>query len=156
MPFDTSSTELKMTYARFETLSPDGLAALLAMGKAVDSSGLEKPLTELLKLRVSQINGCAFCTELHLRVARRVGVEAGKLDLLAAWRDAPCYSPRERAALAWAEHITVAPTDAPPEETRAALSAAFDERELVHLTIAVANINAWNRIAGALHFPPNG
>ena len=91
-----------------------------------------------------------------LRVARRVGLEVGKLDLLTAWRDASCYSPRERAALAWAEHVTATPTAAPPEETTAAISAAFDERERVHLTIAIANINAWNRIAGALHFPPAG
>ncbi|SDU45021.1 carboxymuconolactone decarboxylase family protein [Stappia sp. ES.058] len=144
----------KLTYSDFEKAYPDALATLLAMGKAVDDSGLEKNLTELVKLRVSQINGCTFCTELHLRVARRAGVDSARLDLLTAWRDAPPYSARERAAIAWAEHVTMTPTTAIAEDLHASLNATFAEHELVNLTIAIANINAWNRIAGALHFPP--
>ncbi|KAA5605535.1 carboxymuconolactone decarboxylase family protein [Roseospira marina] len=154
MPSAPPAPAVTLSYRQFETIAPDGVAALLAMGKAVDDSGLEKPLTELVKLRVSQITGCAFCTELHVRVARRVGVEASKLDLLAAWRDAPVYTARERAALSWAEHVTAAPTAPPPHTVHAALAAAFEEHEIVHLTLTVATINAWNRIAGALHFPP--
>lgn len=146
-------TDRNMTYSDFERDHPAALAALLAMSKAVDASGLEKALTELVKLRVSQINACAFCIELHLSVARRAGVDEAKLDLLPAWHDSAVYSARDRAALAWAEHVTLTPTAALPASTRTALDTAFDASEQVNLTVAIANINAWNRIAGALHFP---
>ncbi|SDU43189.1 carboxymuconolactone decarboxylase family protein [Stappia sp. ES.058] len=146
------TTKRRLTYADFERDFPEALTTLLAMSKAVDASGLEKSITELVKLRVSQINACAFCTELHLRVARRTGVEEAKLDLLPAWRDTALYSARERAALAWAEHVTQTPTAGLPPDASAALDSAFAEPERVNLTIAIANINAWNRIAGALHF----
>ena len=145
---------LQLTYADFGRDHPEAVAALLALGKATDASGIEKSLTELVKLRVSQINGCAFCAELHLRVARRNGVDGARLDLLPVWREAAVYSARERAALGWAEHVTLTPAAAPGDGLRAALDSAFGEGELVALTIAIANVNAWNRIAGALHFPP--
>ncbi len=143
-----------LSYEQFELIAPGARSALLAMGKAVDESGLEKTLTELIKLRVSQINGCAFCVQLHLNVGRRLGLTAAKLDLVAAWRDAGVYSPRELAALAWAEHVTKLGDSDATVRLRAALDAHFSEAEVVHLTVAIANINAWNRIAATLHFPP--
>ncbi|MGV2107689.1 carboxymuconolactone decarboxylase family protein [Agrobacterium vitis] len=143
-----------ITYEHFRQTSVAAHAALLAMGKAVDDSGLEKELTELVKLRVSQINGCAFCTQLHLNVARRIGVETQKLDLLVAWRDAGVYSARERAALLWAEQITTMATHRTTTDDYTALFRDFSEEEAINLTVAIANINAWNRIAGGLHFPP--
>ena len=142
------------SYERFQEIAPAARAALLAMGKAVDDSGLDKRLTELVKLRVSQINRCAFCVGFHLGIARRVGVDAAKLDLVAAWRDAGVFTEREKAALAWAERLMLM-ADAPVTgDDQARLLAEFSEAEALNLTVAIANINAWNRIAGGLHFPP--
>ena len=149
-----SANEAKISYEQFQSIAPASLAALLAMGKAVDDSGLEKELTELLKLRVSQINHCAFCVQFHLNIARRIGVDAVKLDLVAAWRDAGIYTPREMAALAWTERVTTLSLNQADERGHACLRDHFSEAETVHLTVAIANINAWNRIAGVLHFPP--
>jgi len=143
-----------LSYERFAEIAPAARLALQAMGKAVDDSSIEKTLTELIKLRVSQINGCAFCIQFHLNLARRIGVEAAKLDLVAAWRDAGVFSARELAALAWAEHVTALQDGEATERLRAALHDHFTEAETVHLTVAIANINAWNRIAGTLLFPP--
>lgn len=143
-----------LSYERFQELAPAARLALQAMGKAVDDSGLEKELTELLKLRVSQINQCAFCIQFHLNIARRLGVPGAKLDLVAAWRDAGIFSSRELAALAWAEHVTRLEQKAETARLYSSLHAEFAEEEIVHLTVAIANINAWNRIAGTLHFPP--
>ncbi|MCD2176504.1 carboxymuconolactone decarboxylase family protein [Rhizobium sp. C1] len=143
-----------LSYDEFERIAPGARNALLAMGKAVDESGLEKSLTELVKLRVSQVNGCAFCIQLHLNVARRLDVAAPKLDLIAAWRDAGVYTPRELAALGWADAVTKLGEGEARGPLRAALDPHFSEDEIVHLTVAIANINAWNRIAATLHFPP--
>lgn len=142
------------SYERLQNDAPAAFAALLAMGKAVDASGLEKALTELVKVRVSQINGCAFCIQFHLQIARQIGVDAVKLDLLAAWRDVGIYSARELLALRWAEQVSRLAYHHPDESAGAALLEHFSPDEVLNLTIAIANINAWNRIAGALHFPP--
>lgn len=154
MDMTTNPAEAGFSYERFQTIAPAALAALLAMGKAVDESGLEKALTELVKIRVSQINGCAFCIQFHLQIARRMGIDAVKLDLVAAWRDAGIYSCRELAALEWAEQVTEMPDHHPDESAYSALNEHFSADEILNLTVAIANINAWNRIAGALHFPP--
>ncbi|ALN71153.1 carboxymuconolactone decarboxylase family protein [Aureimonas sp. AU20] len=134
----------------FRTTAPAAYAALFTLGKAVDEAGFDKRLSELVKLRVSQINGCAFCVAFHLNVARRIGVEAAKLDLLAVWRESPAFSPREKAALAFAEHLTLPGARASAE---AAPPAGFSPEDTLLLTLVVAQINAWNRIAGGLHFP---
>ncbi len=154
MNMAATPAEAGFSYERFQTIAPAALAALLAMGKAVDDSGLEKALTELVKIRVSQINGCAFCIQFHLQIARRIGIDAGKLDLVAAWRDADIYSARELAALAWAEQVTRLADPHSNDAAYAALHDHFSAEEVLNLTVAIANINAWNRIAGALHFPP--
>ncbi|MES2414960.1 MAG: carboxymuconolactone decarboxylase family protein [Pseudomonadota bacterium] len=135
-------------------LAPETSAALMALGKAVDDSGLEKPLTELVKLRVSQINGCAYCVQLHLNVARKLGVAAAKLEQTVVWRETGVFSVRERAALQWAEALTLMAGRGVPDAAFEEVSSQFDRSELAFLTAAVANINAWNRIAGSLHYTP--
>ncbi|WP_454732322.1 MULTISPECIES: carboxymuconolactone decarboxylase family protein [Cupriavidus] len=144
----------RMEFTDFTGIAPGVAAALRALTKAVDDAGLEKPLTELLKLRASQINGCAFCLQFHLNLARAAGVDARKLDLLAAWRDAGIYTEREQAALAWTEALTLLGHDSASDAVYAAVSTQFQPAELAHLTAAIANINAWNRIAVSLRFSP--
>ena len=141
-------------YAGFARIAPGIRDGLIAASAAIDASGLEKSLTELIKLRASQINGCAFCIRLHLDLARRIGIEAEKLDLLTGWRDAGVFSRREAAALAWTEALTSPGDRAAAAAARAGLASQFDEREIVHLTAAIGLINGWNRIAIGLGFPP--
>lgn len=138
----------------YDRTAPEVTAALSALGKAVDASGLDKSLTELLKVRASQINGCAFCLQYHLNLARQLGVSAAKLDLVAVWREAGVFSPREQAALAWTEALTFMAANEVSEGVYAQLQAQFSEREIVFLTAAIGAINVWNRIAGALRFAP--
>ncbi|MDN3919736.1 carboxymuconolactone decarboxylase family protein [Roseateles violae] len=136
----------------FAQLTPGVSEALQALGRAIAGSGLAKDLLELIKLRASQLNGCAYCLQFHLNVARGLSVPAAKLDLLAAWREAPVYSPRERLALAWTEALTGA--QGADDALYAQLLAEFGPAELAFLTAAIANINAWNRIAMGLRFAP--
>lgn len=148
------SSQARMEWEKFRQVAPDANAALLALGKAPVDAGLPKDLLELVKLRASQINGCAFCTQFHLNQARQAGVAPEKLDLLAAWRDAGVFSAREAAALAWTEALTDIARQGASDEAYAALRAEFSETEATFLTVAVATINAWNRIAGPLRFTP--
>src|ERR1700678_2152026 len=99
-------TSPRMEFAEFDQKAPAARAALSALSKAVDDSGLEKALTELIKIRASQVNGCAFCVQFHLNAARKAGVSQTKLDLVAVWRDTGVFSAHERAALAWTEALT--------------------------------------------------
>jgi len=144
----------RLTYEAFTKTAPVAHAALTALGKAVDESGLEKELTELVKLRASQLNGCAFCIQFHLNAARRLGLASEKLDLVAAWPDAGVFTPREMAALAWTEALTEMRPESTSDQAYAALLRHFNEREAVFLTVAIGTINQWNRIAVALRFPP--
>ena len=140
--------------SEFEREAPEVLAALAALGKAVDNSGLEKSLTELIKVRASQLNGCAFCLQYHLNYARKLRVTPAKLDLVATWREAGLFSARERAALAWTEALTLMPLRALSDADYTQLHAQFSRTESAFLTTAIGAINAWNRIAGALRFSP--
>jgi AhpD family alkylhydroperoxidase len=146
--------EARMEFPDFTATAPGVTQALSALAKAVDDSGLGKPLTELIKIRASQINGCAFCLQFHLNAARKAGVTATKIDLVAVWRDAGIFTEREIAALAWTESLThVTPagiSDHAFEDARR----KFSDSELALLTSAVAAINAWNRIAIAYRFTP--
>jgi AhpD family alkylhydroperoxidase len=127
--------------------APGSVQAMYKLEKYVEESGLERPLLELVKTRVSQINGCAFCIDMHTKDARAAGETEQRLYGLSAWREAPYYSERERAALAWAEVVTlISQTHASDEEYEAA-RAQFGEEELVKLTMAVIAINGWNRLA---------
>ncbi|MEM5447264.1 carboxymuconolactone decarboxylase family protein [Paraburkholderia sp. BR14263] len=150
-----SSTSTRIAYETFARDAAPVAAALSAMSKAVDASGLEKPLTELLKIRASQINGCAFCIQYHLNIAREKAVPRVKLDLVAAWHEAPEYfSERERAALAYTEALTAKLHDGVSDVLYEDVARQFPGEQMAFLTAAVANINAWNRIAVALRFAP--
>ena len=138
----------------FEQVAPSVIEALRMLSKAVDDSGLDKQLTELLKLRASQLNGCAFCLQFHLNLARKLGLAQIKIDLVASWREANVFSVRERSALAWTEALTLMAHQDITDPLYAEVKNAFTESEIVFLTTAVGAINAWNRIAGALQFSP--
>src|SRR5690606_21517919 len=113
----------------------------------VKRSGLEPALIELVKLRASQINGCGYCLDMHSKDARAAGESEQRLHVLPAWREAPFYSDRERAALEWAEVVTQVSTNDVSDELYARVREQFDEKELVDLTLAVIGINSWNRLA---------
>jgi AhpD family alkylhydroperoxidase len=144
----------RLSYEDFTKAAPGAYAGLAALSKAVDESGLEKSLTELVKLRASQINGCAFCVSFHLNMLRKLAVAPEKIDLLPVWREAGVYSGREFAALAWTEEMTVLSPEAASDEAYAALLREFSEAEATFLNVAIATINAWNRIGVALRFAP--
>lgn len=120
---------------------------MLALENYVRTSGLEHSLYELVKIRASQLNGCAFCLEMHTREARQAGETEARLHLLAAWRESPLYSARERAALAWTEALTLIAETHAPDDVFTEARAHFSEKELVHLTLAIGVINTWNRLA---------
>lgn len=131
----------------YQSASPSTMKALLALEKQVRESGLEHSLIELVKTRASQINGCAFCIHMHTRDARAAGETEDRLHLLAAWRESPLYTPRERAALAWTESLTrIADTGAPDTDFAPARD-AFTDDELAKLTLLIGTINIWNRFA---------
>jgi len=127
--------------------APDGVRAMLGMEKYLAGCGLEKPLLELVKLRASQLNGCAYCIDLHWRDARKAGEDERRLYLLAVWRESPGYTDRERAALAWTEAVTHLTDGHVSDEVFAAVRPHFSDKELADLTLAVAAINAWNRLS---------
>lgn len=128
--------------------------AMMAVEKAVDESGLEHSLLELVKLRASQINGCAFCVHMHAAEARKSGESEMRLYLLNAWRESPLYSDRERVALAWTEALTLIAERGAPDNIYARLKEEFTETEQANLTMAIGAINLWTRLqigAGASH-----
>jgi AhpD family alkylhydroperoxidase len=127
---------------------------LRRLGEAIDASGLDKRLTELVKLRASQINGCAYCVQFHINLLRKLEVAPEKIDLIAVWREAGIFSERETAALAWAEALTESPHHNATDQAYAALLTQFTEQEAIFLTAAIGLINAWNRIGVGLRFAP--
>ena len=140
-------------YDDFKRIAPDAYDVVLALGQLAAKAGLDKHLLELVKLRASQINGCAFCVQHHILLSERIGVAVDKLNLVAVWREAPIFSPRERAALAWAEALTLLP-DGVREEVYAEAAREFSETELMYLTSAIASINVWNRFGAAFRWTP--
>ncbi len=131
----------------YSKAAPGTVQAMYKLEKFVEESGLERSLLELVKTRVSQINGCAFCIDMHTKDARALGESEQRLYALNAWRETPFYTERERAGLAWAEAITlISETHASDAEFEAA-RAEFSEEELVKLTMAIITINGWNRLA---------
>lgn len=128
-------------------VSPEIMQAWLACSDKVAESGLEKPLLELVKIRASQINHCANCLNMHTYEARQAGETEQRIALVAAWREAPCYTDRERAALAWTEQMTLIAEKGAPDDVYAVLEAQFSKEEQVKLTMAIIVINGWNRLA---------
>jgi len=131
----------------YAAAAPEELRALFALEKQVRAGGLEKPLLELVRLRASQINGCAYCVDLHTRDARAAGEDERRLHTVAVWRETDLFTPRERAALAWTESLTLIASTHVPDEIYAAVKPHFTDAELVKLTLAVIAINAWNRVS---------
>ncbi len=127
-------------------LAPDGIKAMLALEASFRASGLEPSLLDLVKVRASQINGCAFCIHMHTTEARKHGESEMRLHMLNAWRESSLYSGRERAALAWTEALTLVATTGAPDADYALIQDAFTPGEQVNLTLAIGAINLWNRL----------
>ena len=134
----------RLEYAK---IAPGVVRSLAGLDKYLADAGLEGALLDLVKLRASQINGCAYCIDMHSKDARASGETEQRLYALSAWRDAPYYTDRERAALAWTESVTLIAEQHVSDALFELALAAFSEQELVNLTLAVIAINGWNRIA---------
>ena len=135
------------TRTDFYTASPDAMKAMLALEAAVGKLSIELPLLELVRLRVSQINGCAFCLEMHSKALRKSGVPQHKLDALAGWRVSHHFDERERAALAWAESVTEIARTHAEDEVYQPLLEHFSAAEISDLTFAIGLMNCFNRLA---------
>lgn len=143
-------------HQRFDitTSSPDGYKAMLGLAAFVKRCGLEPGLLELVKLRISQINGCAFCIAMHVPEARHAGVTDERIHLLNAWRETPLFSARERAALAWAEAVGRLEGGEVPEAAFEEARAHFSLEEIANLSFAAVEISGWNRLMIASRTPP--
>ncbi|MHB8960034.1 MAG: carboxymuconolactone decarboxylase family protein [Candidatus Limnocylindrales bacterium] len=136
-----------------QAVLPEAAAAMAGLERVVRQSTLEPRLLELVRLRSSQLNGCAFCVDMHTKDARAIGEDEQRLHLVAVWREAPGFSARERAALAWAESLTLLHETGAPDDVYADVAAQFDEREQVALTLAIVAINGWNRLSVGFRRP---
>ncbi len=141
------------TSINYAAIAPEGIKAMLGLEKYVHGSGLEQGLLELVKTRVSQLNGCAFCIDMHTKDARVLGESEQRLYALPAWRETPFFSARERAALNWAEALTTLGTRGMPEGLREQALESFSEKELIDLSFAIVAINGWNRLAIPFNTP---
>src|SRR3981081_957964 len=135
-------------YRNFKALAPDAFDIVSAVGPVAATARLDKQLLELIKLRASQINGCAFCVQYHILQGESLGMSADKLNLVVVWRESPLFSARERAALAWTEALTLLPGGV-SDDVYAQAGAEFSDKELTYLTSAIASINVWNRFGAA-------
>lgn len=135
------------TRIAYSQASNEGITALGKLEAYVRHSGLEHPLLELVKMRASQINGCGYCLDMHAKDARAGGETEQRLYVLPAWREAPFYTERERAALEWTEAVTLISENDMPDDLYQRVRQQFNEKELVDLTLAIATINTWNRLA---------
>lgn len=143
--------EARINYVK---VAPGAYEAMLGLEKYLHQCGLEEPLIHLLKLRASQINGCAYCLDMHWKDLRAIGETEQRLYGLDAWEESPYYTERERAALAWTEAVTRVSESHVPDEVYEKVRKQFNEKELADLTMAVATINAWNRLAVAARTVP--
>ncbi|HSN09208.1 MAG TPA: carboxymuconolactone decarboxylase family protein [Hanamia sp.] len=134
----------RLEYAK---VAPDAMMAMRELEKYVASSGLERSLYELVKTRASQINGCAYCLDMHTKDARKAGETEQRLYALSAWRETPFYTDRERAALEWTEALTLISQNEVPDSLYEHVHKFFDEQKMVALTMAIVAINGWNRLA---------
>ena len=131
----------------------EAVAALSSVGKYLHAEKFDPKLKALVELRVSQINGCAYCLNLHTQEARALGESQQRLDCLSAWRETTFYTEREQAAFAWAESLTLIAQTHAPDDVYQDVSKYFSGKELVDLTMVIVNMNAWNRIAIGFHKP---
>jgi AhpD family alkylhydroperoxidase len=137
----------------FYAAAPGAIQALISVGKYIHAEKFDPKLKALVELRVSQINGCAFCLNMHTQEARTLGEAQQRLDCLSAWRETTFYTEREQAALAWAEALTLITQTHVSEELYQNALKHFSEKELVDLSMVIVNMNAWNRLAIGFHKP---
>lgn len=147
----TAPAQPRLNYGK---AAPTVLSAMIALQTAVNQSGLESSLLELVKLRASSLNHCAFCIDMHSTDALAAGETAERLFLLNAWHEVSVYSPRERAALRWTDALTQLPNAAVSDEVFSEVRAHFSEEELAKLTLAIVSINGWNRFGVGFKVPP--
>ncbi|MDO6416572.1 carboxymuconolactone decarboxylase family protein [Sphingomonas sp. BIUV-7] len=145
-------TTQRISQAQAYKAAPDQMKAMVALEESFATSGLDPELVELLKLRISQTNGCAFCLHMHASDLRKLGVADMKLHLLAGWHESRYFTDRERAALGWAEALTLVSRTHAPDADYAALAAHFSEEEQVRLSFVIGAINLWNRLAIGFRF----
>lgn len=138
----------------FYKSGPDAMKAMSSLEAHIAQASIEKPLVELVRLRASQINSCAYCIDVHTADARKAGESERRLATLAVWRETPFFSDRERAALAWTESVTRVADTRVPDEVWASVSPHFSATEMVDLTLLINAINAWNRFAIAFRKHP--
>ena len=131
----------------YAQVAPDAFKAMMGLERYVTTSGLERPLYELVKTRASQINGCAYCLDMHTKDARKAGETEQRLFALSAWRETPFYTDRERAALEWTEALTVISENDVSDSLYDSVHKHFDKKEMVALSMAIIAINGWNRLA---------
>jgi len=144
--------EARLSYAK---AAPGAYRAMAALERYVKECGLELPLIELVKIRVSQINGCAYCLDMHTKDARAEGETEQRIYTLPAWRETPFFTEREQAALAWAEAVTLVSETHVPDDVYEQARAHFSDEELVNLTMVVVAINGWNRLSISFRAVPN-
>jgi AhpD family alkylhydroperoxidase len=142
----------RIDYTKALNAVPELVAAMTNMEKAMQESGLEKSLIHLIKLRASQINGCAFCVHMHSREARAHGESEERLHLLTTWWESNYFTERERAALAWTDALTRVAETRAPDDVYAQLKAQFDDAEILKVSFCITTINAWNRLAVGMRF----
>ena len=135
-------------------VNPGVIQAMLGLERQVRQAGLAQTLLDLVRMRASQINGCAYCLDMHSKDARANGETEQRLHGLDAWRETPYYSPRERAALEWTEALTLVADTRVPDDVYARVRDQFSEDELVHLSLAIVSINGWNRLNVAARTVP--
>jgi AhpD family alkylhydroperoxidase len=137
----------------YRSVFPAAVTAMSGLEEAVHASSLDAELLELVRLRASQLNGCGYCVDMHTKDAKAIGVEDQRLHLAVVWKEAPVYSPRERAALAWCEALTILASSEVPDEVYEQVAVQFSPEEIVALTLAIVAINGWNRFAVGLRSP---
>lgn len=151
-----SAAETDAARLDYAAVLPAASEAMSGLEDVVRASTLEPQLLELVRLRSSQLNGCAYCVDMHTKDAEAIGETTQRLHLVAVWRDAPVYSERERAALGWAEAITLLPETGAPDEAYADVERVFEPPEIVALTLAIVAINGWNRLSVGFRRPVGG
>lgn len=143
--------EPRIDYRKF---APEAIKSMFGLEKYIADSGLDEKLVHLIKMRASQINGCAYCIDMHSKDARALGETEQRLYELDAWRETPFYTDRERAALEWTESLTLVSQTHVPDSAYEEVKKHFSEKEIIDLTLAISTINAWNRIAIATRAVP--
>lgn len=137
----------------YQKIAPDAVKALLGLEGYINKCGLEKSLIHLIKIRASQINGCAYCIDMHTTEARKAGESERRLNTVIVWHETPFFTARERAALAWTKAVTLLAESHAPEDIYQEVLKNFSEKEAVDLTMAIITINSWNRLAVSFKRP---